>query len=117
MSSAYLTTFKGELTLKPLKPQAVTKLIQLIKQKGLFDTVSLSQDMQSLYISGAIDNTLEPMEKFLVKIFPLVDISDNEIIQAQGESATDRYDLVYGEDGLYVQYYIFKKETLTKYKG
>lgn len=116
MNEIYLTSFNGELTLKQLKPQAIEKLIQLIKQKGLLDMICLSQDHQTLYVNGKIDNTLEVMENFMVKIFPLVDISDSRTIQAQGDSIRDRYDLVYGEDGLYIQYYTLQKEELVKYK-
>lgn len=115
MNETYLTSFNGELTLKPLKPQAIEKLIQLIKQKRLLNIVCLSQDSQTLYVDGKIDNTLEVMENFMVKIFPLVDISDNNIIQAQGDSIQDRYDLVYKEDGLYIQSYTLQKEALVKY--
>lgn len=116
MLNVYRTSLKGELRLNELKPQAIEKLRALIRQKSLDDVISISDDLELLYINGSIDNSDEVIERFLVKIIPLVDISDNNgVIKAQGDSPKDRYDFVLESDGLYIQYYKFEKDGYVKY--
>lgn len=106
MDSHYLTKFKGTIVLKDhLKPQAVDKIKELIQALGLEHIIFHDTKAQILYINGKIDNSSDIMERFISKIFKLINIEETTRIKAQGDDPKDRYDILIQSTGVYLQRY------------
>lgn len=116
MSGTYMTTFNGEISLVNTIDESIIAKIKAAIEKRFSDLMNLDEPTKILYIKGAFDNSEESMEKFMSKILPVVDLTDGEVtIKAQGDTPSDRWDLIIMSDGVYIQEYVLVKGDLRKY--
>jgi len=115
MSSTYLTTFNGEVGLNSRSDSLTLTKIKTVIENKFADLITLDEQTKTLYIKGEFDNSNELVEKFLVKIKPLVDNSEDVIIKAQGQDLKDRYDIIIRPEGIYIQDYKLVKDELRRY--
>jgi hypothetical protein len=116
MDNTYLTTFKGEIDISAMIDKMAWKIRLTKVASRLGDAVSLDEDSDMFYLTGEIDDSEEFVEKLISAMYPNMVITDDIVIQAQGQDPKDRWDLIMRPDGVYVQYYDLVPGELRQYK-
>lgn len=105
ISPEYLTTFDGEIVFSnKVDTQAIEKVKHVIT-KNFASLMTFDDQTKTLYIKGPFNNSEELVEKFLIKIYPLIEVKDEVIVKAQGADLKDRWDLSITELGIFIGEY------------
>lgn len=113
--STYSTEISGSLILRTdLNEDAIAK-IKTFVENNFKNVASFNTQELIVYFNGSIDNSNELIEKFVSRLYPLIDTSKENIIKAQGDDIKDHWDLVVEEDGVYIQEYKYIKDTKRKF--